>query len=52
MPGEEYWREGDNDEIRAVEPLEFHQVGDEGDGLDGFAKAHFISQNAVQIIVV
>lgn len=29
-----------------------HQVGDESDGLDGFAKTHFISENAVQIVVV
>lgn len=29
-----------------------HQVGDKGDGLDGFAEPHFISQDAVEIVVV
>lgn len=29
-----------------------HQVGDKGNGLDGFAEAHFISQDAVEIVVV
>lgn len=47
MPTEEYWREGNNDEIGSIEPFVVHQVGDKGDGLDGFAEAHLISQNAV-----
>ena len=29
-----------------------HQVGDEGDGLDGFAQSHLISQDPVQVVVV
>lgn len=47
MPAEEYWRERNDDEIGTVEPLVLHQVGDKGDGLDGFAEAHLISQDAV-----
>lgn len=42
-----YWRERHNDEEGTVEPLVLHQVGNECNGLDGFAKAHFISQDAI-----
>lgn len=42
-----YWREGNNDEEGTIEPLVLHQVGNECNGLDGFAKAHFISQDAI-----
>lgn len=52
MAAVEYWRERNNDEKGTIEPLQLHQIGDKGDGLDGFAKAHFISQDAVQIVVV
>ena len=47
MAAAEYWRERNNDEEGTVEPLVLHQVRDKGDGLDGFAEAHFISQDAV-----
>lgn len=47
MPTEEYWRERNDDEEGTVDPLVLHQVGDKGDGLDGFAEAHFISQDAI-----
>lgn len=47
MSAEQYWREGNDDEIGTVEPLVLHQVGDKCNGLDGFAKAHLISQNAI-----
>lgn len=30
----------------------FHEVRDEGDGLDGFAQTHLVGQDPVQIIVV
>lgn len=42
-----YWRERNNDDEGTVEPLVLHQVGNECDGLDGFAKTHFISQDAI-----
>lgn len=42
-----YWRERNDDEKGAVEPLVLHQVGNECNGLDGFAKSHFISQDAI-----
>lgn len=42
-----YWRERNNDEKGTVEPLVLHQVGNECDGLDSFAKAHFICQDAI-----
>lgn len=47
MSAEGYSRERNDDEKGAVESLVLHQVGDKGDGLDGFAEAHFISQDAV-----
>lgn len=47
-----YWREGNNDEKGPIEPFVLHQVGNECNGLDGFAKAHFISQDAIEIVVV
>lgn len=30
----------------------FHEVRDEGDGLDGFPQAHLVGQDPVQIVVV
>lgn len=52
-----YWfvwhlREWHNDEKGSIEALILHEVSDKGDGLDCFAKAHLISQNTIQIVVV
>lgn len=52
MSADKYWREWNDDQIGPIEPLVLHQVGDKGDGLDGFAEAHLISQDAVQIVIV
>lgn len=38
----QYLREGNNDEVGAIESFVLHQVGDEGDGLDGLAEPHFV----------
>lgn len=45
-------REWHDDEKGPVEALVLHEVSDEGDGLDGFAQAHLVGQDAVQVVVV
>lgn len=45
-------REWHNDEKGSIEALVLHEVSDEGDGLDCFTKAHLISQNTIQVVVV
>ena len=45
-------REGDNDEKGAIVPLLLHEVRDEGNGLDGLAKAHLVRQDPIQVVVV
>lgn len=45
-------REWYNDKEGSIEALVLHEVSNKGDGLDCFAKAHLISQNAIQIVVV
>lgn len=30
----------------------FHEVRDEGDGLDGFPQTHFVGQDPIQVVVV
>ena len=45
-------RKRNDDEKRSVISLAFHQVSDEGNGLDRLAKAHFISQDSIQVVVI
>ena len=45
-------RERDNDEKRSIVALLLHEVGDEGNGLDGLTKTHLICQDPVEMIVV
>lgn len=45
-------RQRNNDEVRSVVALHFHQVGYQGYSLDCLAETHLVSQNTVQIIVV
>ena len=47
MVDDEYSRKWNNDHIWPVEPLVLHQIGNKGDGLDGLAEAHLISQDTV-----
>jgi len=47
-----YLRERYNDEEGPVDALVLHEVSDEGDGLDGFAQAHLVCQDAIQVVVV
>lgn len=45
-------RERDNDEKRSIVALLLHEVGDEGNGLDGLTKTHLICQDSVEMVVV
>ena len=45
-------RERDDDEKWSVVALLLHEVGDEGNGLDGLTKTHLICQDPVEMIVV
>lgn len=45
-------REGHDDEVGSIEPFVFHEVRDEGNGLDGFPQTHLVGQDPIQIIVV
>ena len=45
-------REGHDDEEGPIVALGLHEVGDEGNGLDGLAKAHLVRQDAIQVVVI
>lgn len=45
-------RERHDDEVGSIEPLVFHEVRDEGNGLDGFPQTHLVGQDPIQVIVV
>lgn len=45
-------RERYNDEEGPIDALVLHEVRDERNGLDGLSQAHFVSQDAIQVVVV
>lgn len=47
-----YSRQRYYDEEGPVDALHLHEVSDKCNGLDGFAQTHFISQDAVEVVVV
>ena len=45
-------RERNNDEKRSIVPFLLHEVGDEGNGLNGLTKTHLVCQDPVEMVVV
>lgn len=44
--------QGYDDEVGPILVLALNEIGDQADGLNGFAKTHFIRENAVEVIIV
>ena len=45
-------RERNDDEKRSIVPFLLHEVGDEGNGLNGLTKTHLVCQDPVEMVVV
>ena len=45
-------REGYDDKERSIYALCLHEIGDEGNGLNGLSQTHLISQDAIKVVVI
>lgn len=52
LQGWVHLRERYNDEKGPIDALVLHEVRDECNSLDGLSQAHFIGQDAIQVVVV